>query len=303
MALLLSASACFRIRTSPLSFPSALLPLFIARSRKHQPRLSQVLARPIHRVSKRRRVDRLPACPVNHLNKMEPNHIYQYSLLNALMDGVSETGISVAKLTRKGNQGLGTFARMNGELLFLDGVVYQLLAEGNVRVADASDQIPFAVSTQFAPQQTQAVELGDKTAIDTALDDFNDHAVNLFMTYRIDGHFEYLKCRTVRGQEYKGQPLSELGKKQSVEEYRDVDGTIIGFRTPKNWQGFGVAGEHLHFIRADRGAGGHVLEVRAKAVEMQMAVASNVHVELPTSEDFNAAKLLTDDAGVKEVEG
>lgn len=234
---------------------------------------------------------------------MEDNHIYQYSLLNALMDGVSETGIPVSKLLSKGNQGLGTFARMNGELLFLDGAVYQLQAEGNIRKADDSDQIPFAVSTQFVPQQTKRVELRDKDAVDDVLDSFNHHAKNLFMTYRITGHFDYLKCRTVRGQEYKGQPLSELGKKQSVETYSGIEGTIIGFRTPKNWQGFGVAGEHLHFINHTRTAGGHILEMGAKEVEMQMAVASNVHVELPTSDDFNAAKLVTDDAGVKEVEG
>ncbi|KAK3050024.1 hypothetical protein LTR09_008679 [Extremus antarcticus] len=234
---------------------------------------------------------------------MEDNHIYQYSLLNALMDGVSETGISVSKLLSKGNQGLGTFSRMNGELLSLDGKVYQLQAEGNIREADETDQIPFAVSTQLVSQQTREIRMTDKDDIDNALNNFNDHAANLFMTYRINGRFEYLKCRTVRGQEYKGQPLSELGKKQSVETYENVEGTIIGFRTPKNWQGFGVAGEHLHFITHDRTAGGHVLELTAEKVEMQMAVASNVHVELPTSDDFNAAKLVTDDAGVKEVEG
>jgi len=192
---------------------------------------------------------------------------------------------------------------MNGELLSLDGKVYQLQAEGNIREADETDQIPFAVSTQFVPQLTKEIQMKNKNDIDNALNSFNDHAKNLFMTYRIDGHFEYLKCRTVRGQEYKGQPLSELGKKQSVETYENVEGTIIGFRTPKNWQGFGVAGEHLHFITHDRTAGGHVLEMTAEKVEMQMAVASNVHVELPTSEDFNAAKLVTDDDGVKEVEG
>lgn len=234
---------------------------------------------------------------------MDDNHIYQYSLLNALMDGVSESGISVSKLASKGNQGLGTFKRMNGELLFLDGKIYQLQAEGNIREADETDQIPFAVSTQFVPQMTKDVTFNDKDDIDRILNTFNDHAANLFMTYRINGHFDYLKCRTVRGQEYKGQPLSELGKKQSVETYMDVEGTIIGFRTPNNWQGFGVAGEHLHFITHDRKAGGHVLEVKTQKVEMQMAVASNVHVELPTTDDFNAAKLVTDDAGVKEVEG
>lgn len=234
---------------------------------------------------------------------MEDNHIYQYSLLNALMDGVSETGISVSNLLSKGNQGLGTFARMQGELLLLDGKVYQLQAEGNIREADETDQIPFAVSTQFVPQLARPVSLNTKDDIDAALNDFNDHAKNLFMTYRINGRFEYIKCRTVRGQEYKGQPLSELGKKQSIETYENAEGTIVGFRTPKNWQGFGVAGEHLHFITKDRKAGGHVLEATAKEVEIQMAVASNVHVELPTTDDFNAAKLVTDDAGVKEVEG
>ncbi|KAF7191345.1 Alpha-acetolactate decarboxylase [Pseudocercospora fuligena] len=234
---------------------------------------------------------------------MEDNHIYQFSLLNALMDGVCETGISASQLASKGNQGLGTFARMNGELLMLDGKIWQLLPGGKTREADDKDQIPFAVSTKFVAQQTKNVELKDKNAVDEVLDGFESHAKNLFMTYRIDGEFGYLKCRTVRGQEYKGQPLSELGKKQSVEEYENVRGTIIGFRTPKNWQGFGVAGEHLHFISEDRSKGGHVLEVRAKEVEMKMAVASNVHVELPTSDDFNAATLVTDDEGVKKVEG
>lgn len=132
---------------------------------------------------------------------MEENHIYQFSLLNALMDGVCETGISVAKLSSMGNQGLGTFARMNGELLYLDGVVYQLLPGGKTRKADESDQIPFAVSTQFVPQRTSEVELRNKDDVDNNLNSFNDHAANLFMTYRINGHFDYIKCRTVRGQE------------------------------------------------------------------------------------------------------
>ena len=46
-----------------------------------------------------------------------------------------------------------------------------------------------------------------------------------------------------------------------------------------------------------------MLEITAKEVEMQMAVASNVHIELPTSDDFNSAQLVTDDAEVKKVEG
>ncbi|KKY18437.1 putative alpha-acetolactate decarboxylase [Phaeomoniella chlamydospora] len=234
---------------------------------------------------------------------MEDNYLYQYSLLNALMDGVSESGVTVQKFLKKGNQGLGTFVRMNGELLSLDGTVYQLMAEGKVRKANPEDQIPFGICTHFAPQATKSVSLEDKTAIDRELDEFNSHSVNLFMTYRITGRFRSIKARTVRGQEYKGQPLSELGKKQYVNTFNDIEGTIVGFRSPKSWQGFSVAGEHLHFIDDSRQVGGHVLEVSAEEVTMSMAVASNIHVELPTSEDFNAAKLVMDDEGIKGVEG
>lgn len=45
------------------------------------------------------------------------------------------------------------------------------------------------------------------------------------------------------------------------------------------------------------------LEAGEGEVEMGIAVASNVHVELPTSEEFNEASLATDDEGVKKVEG
>lgn len=234
---------------------------------------------------------------------MEDNHLYQYSLLNALMDGVCESGVTVSKFLSKGNQGLGTFVRMDGELLSLDGKVYQLQSEGRVKEAGLEDQIPFGITTNFVPQATKTVTLDNKDAIDRELDAFNSHSANLFMTYRITGHFKSIKARTVKGQEYKGQPLADLGKKQFVNTYSDVEGTIVGFRSPQSWQGFSVAGEHLHFIAKDRSAGGHVLEMSATEVEMGMATASNIHVELPTSNDFNEAKLVVDDEGIKGVEG
>ena len=96
----------------------------------------------------------------------EPNHIYQFSLLNALMDGVSATGIPVSKFVSKGNQGLGTFVLMDGELLALDGVVYQLQSEGRVRQAGMDEQIPFGVTTNFVAEKSETVKLNNKGAID-----------------------------------------------------------------------------------------------------------------------------------------
>jgi alpha-acetolactate decarboxylase len=237
---------------------------------------------------------------------MAVNEIYQYSLVNALMSGVSDkaTSITASQLIEKGNQGLGTFVRMDGELLLLDGVVYQLEAHGKIRVADANDRIPYAVATHFRSQKTVSARLGSKDAIDKILEDEGGHAKNLFMSYRLEGRFARLKARTVRGQEYDGQPLSELGDNQYVEEYLDVEGTIVGFRSPNMWQGFFVAGEHMHFISTDKTKGGHVLEVETtEEVAMGLATCKDVHIELPTSETFNKAEMKTDDVGLKSVEG
>lgn len=220
------------------------------------------------------------------------------------MAGVADSGISVSQFIQHGNQGIGTFTKIQGELVLLDEKVYQLQASGEIRTAGPDEQLPYAVATNFQPQKTVSIKLDSKDGIDAVLEDFNSHAGNLFMSYRIDGTFKQLKARTVRGQEYEGQPLAELGGKQAVQEYEDIEGTVVGFRAPLAWQGFMVAGEHMHFIDKARKVGGHVLELVSDGeVSIGVAVSNNVHIELPTSEKFNAAKMVTDDAGVKGIEG
>ena len=233
---------------------------------------------------------------------MEKNHIYQYSLLNALMDGISESGITAAKLATKGNQGLGTFSNMQGELILLDGKVYRL-AHGEVSEARPDDEIPFATSIQFVPTATVTVNLSSKDEVIQILNRYSPHTTNLFIAYRIEGQFHHIKCRTVAGVAGSGGPrLSDLSKTQFEDTYYNIEGTAVGIRSPENWSGFAVAGDHLHFIDRDRTVGGHVLGLECKDMKMSMAVASNVHIELPTSEEFNAAKLKTDEAGIRSAE-
>ena len=232
------------------------------------------------------------------------NTIYQYSIINALMAGVADGGIQVSDFKSKGNQGLGTFTKIQGELVMLDSIVYQLQASGEIRVAEDDEQLPFAMCTRFDPQSRVKATFGGKSDLDEVLDDFDPHAANLFMSYRIDGRFKRIKTRTVRGQEYEDQPLPELGPKQAEQEYENIDGTIVGFRTPSVYQGIGVAGFHSHFIDKARKVGGHVLEIVSDGdLSIEMATIHQLTMELPTSAKFNAARLKTDDAGVEKIEG
>ena len=82
--------------------------------------------------------------------------------------------------------------------------------------------------------------------------------------------------------------LTELAHEQHVFEFRDVEGTTIGFRFPSYAQGIELAGYHLHFVDADRLRGGHVLACRPRRVEVRIDHARDLHVELPPGIELGA---------------
>jgi acetolactate decarboxylase len=55
----------------------------------------------------------------------------------------------------------------------------------------------------------------------------------------------------------------------------------LGFRFPHYAQGMNVAGYHLHFITADRSAGGHVLGFRLARGELRVDREADLRLELP----------------------
>lgn len=234
------------------------------------------------------------------------NHLYQYSMMNALMDGVADRGITVAHLRGQGAQGLGTFTHMDGELVLVDGRVWCLSADGPVHEAAPDDAVAFAAATTLEPQQTMDdLQVDDGAMLAEALDTFaRERGRNLFVSYRVTGRFKQVRCRQVRGQRHRGQPLPELSDTQHEQILTDVRGVVVGLRTPPHWQGLGVAGDHQHFITDDRTQGGHVLDLTAPAgVRLEMAVVADIHLQLPTDNGFNDADLSTDDTALQSAEG
>ncbi|MEW1778582.1 acetolactate decarboxylase [Streptomyces sp. NPDC086777] len=77
--------------------------------------------------------------------------IYQTSTIAALIDGAYDGDVTVGELLRHGDFGLGTFNRLDGEMVILDGTCHHLRADGSVQVAGAQDLTPFAAVTWFRP--------------------------------------------------------------------------------------------------------------------------------------------------------
>ncbi|KAJ4861392.1 alpha-acetolactate decarboxylase domain-containing protein [Trichoderma breve] len=238
---------------------------------------------------------------------MAPNELFQYSIVTALMDGVAESGLTLSDLLPRGDFGLGTFRHMVGEMIVLDGVIYQMKADGSV-TSFSRDQLnttvtPFAMVTHFRPTLSTKVTVKSKGDFGKLLTDLMPQAKNIFSSIRLEGKFKAVVVRTVGGQQHPGEKLSKLAESQVAHSFEDVQGSIVGFRSPSYMQGISVAGDHLHFISADRRQGGHLLELETDGeAELAIAAIRIIHTELPTGDDFVQATLQTDSEGITKAE-
>lgn len=205
--------------------------------------------------------------------------------LAALVEGIYRADTTIGTLRANGNLGIGTFNDLDGEMVLLDGQVYCLRPEGDAELIPDTVRTPFALTTFF--------EGDTEDSFDTPVaEQAFEHAVldlipspNLMYAIRIDGRFDYVRARSVPKQS-NYLPLAEIAKLQTVFEFRDVEGTIIGFYTPSFLSGVHLAGLHLHFITADRKRGGHLLGAASNNVSVKLQHAPSIELGLPMTLDF-----------------
>ena len=211
----------------------------------------------------------------------DPLHhtLFQTSTIDALLDGNYEGDVSFAELAQHGDFGLGTLDALAGEMVSLDGDFYQVASDGVARQVDREAKTPFAVVTFFEPNLSRKLGTTDLAGLCARVDRIFDAGV--CCAVRVDGHFEFVKTRSVPRQHKPYPPLAEVVKSQPVFELYDVPGSLVGFRFPDYAQGLNVAGYHFHFITADRNAGGHVLGCRLTGGQLHIDRESDLRVELP----------------------
>ncbi|BBY27079.1 acetolactate decarboxylase [Mycolicibacterium sediminis] len=225
--------------------------------------------------------------------------VFQSSTMSALLDGVYDGNITIEELLSHGDFGLGTFNRLDGEMVVLDGVCYHLRADGSATVANGTDRSPFAAVTHFTPSTTLSVDVPTSRADVLALIDRTVESHNLIHAIRVTGALSAVRTRTVTAQTPPYPPLTEASDGQAEKTFDHVDGVLVGFRTPEFEQGISVAGYHLHFLDAARTSGGHVLDFTLDSGQIAISTASELHLRLPTSGAFLQADLVGDDVSAQ----
>ena len=89
-----------------------------------------------------------------------PETVFQTATIDALMAGVYDGDLSLAELRRHGDFGIGTYDRLDGEMVLLDGVFYQIRANGMVVRPGLEGETPFAAVCAFHPDLTVPLPAG-----------------------------------------------------------------------------------------------------------------------------------------------
>jgi len=207
--------------------------------------------------------------------------LFQYSILNSLYAGNYDGKIGFDTLGKKGNFGIGTFDKLDGEMIYLNGTFYQVKSDGKVYSVKKSAKCPFAQVSFFSPQISFAVP--SKMSISNLIAFIGSKIAskNLFYAVKITGEFEYVKARSVPPQEKPYPPLTEVIKNQSIFELKDLKGTLVGYRYPDYIGGINSPGYHFHFLDDSKTSGGHVLDLTIKSGTVFIDGTNKLYMELP----------------------
>lgn len=232
--------------------------------------------------------------------------VYQVALLQSLTQGYYDGVIKVSELKEHGDTGIGTFEGVNGEMIVLDGTVYQALGDGSVQVADDNETVPFSNVTFFDNDisETLSQTKDINTLKESLTNTVNKNGKNLFYMVKIKGTFDKMNVRSELKQE---KPYKTLDKALATDQrefnYENIAGTVVALYCPDYMGGLNTPGWHFHFISDDKTKGGHILELSFESAQAEFDSTQDFDMYLPENPDFQKIELAKDvSSAIKKVE-
>lgn len=195
--------------------------------------------------------------------------LYQISTFNTFSIGEYDGTINFGELAKHGDFGIGTLNGLNGEMIALNGVFYQVPVDGKPVQVNPSALTPYATVTFFDADQTFHVNNLNYSELTSYINQVLPDNEAIY-AIKVSGTFDYAKTRSVPIQTQPYPTLSEAVSHQAVFDLMNVSGTAAGFYFPESMSGVDFVGYHLHFLTDDRTAGGHLLDctIRNATIEL-----------------------------------
>ena len=235
-------------------------------------------------------IDRIVDAALTRSLQTPVHTLFQVSTSGALVDGIYQKAVSSGLLLSYGDFGIGTFDNLDGEMVVLDGAVYQVRSDGTVSRVQDDAGTPFAVVVRFLADQEEMIPEATSFKDLQQLCDKHRDSPNLFYAIRVDGVFDHVHTRAMKAT-LNGTPLAKAAATQPEFDFHDVAGTLVGIWAPEFSSSLNVAGYHFHFLSDDRTKGGHLLECSGENLRLQIERLTDFHLSLPESEEFLRADL------------
>lgn len=211
---------------------------------------------------------------------MENNTLFQVSTLAAFQNKGYDGEISIKTMLTYGNTGFGTYHQLNGEMIVLNGIAYRARGDCSVEVADLSDTTPFATLGSLEKSQSQVLEInGDMVCLMENLDRCINHPENPKLA-KISGVFKGIEIHGVWPQEKPYQELERIVREQPVLVLENISGYLVGVFCPESARGVNVVGWHFHFLSEDKKIGGHVNNLVAEQLNLEVQIKDELCIIL-----------------------
>lgn len=237
-------------------------------------------------------------------NAPDQDFMYQYSIIDALMAGVFDGDLTIGQLKKKGDFGVGTFNRVDGELLIDKGHVYKVGYDGSVKEVPDSDSTS-AAFVKFFKADT-VIHLNGPGLTYEKVQEQVKHLLNPNGIYalRISATFPAM---TTRAEKPASKPYTSLPEhlkhNQVVFELKNTKGICVGFLLPPYLARTNVPGFHLHYLADDHKSGGHIFSFTADALTIEVDRTKGFTIENNTNAEFGKVNLQPDrGAELKKIE-
>lgn len=198
-------------------------------------------------------------------------NVFQLSTYSALRDGDFRGRMSLGQLGKMGNFGMGTLDGLDGELILVNGRFFHARGDGQVLKPSPEAMAAFGDLTFFHPSIRFRIEPANNlkeflASIDRRLSDPSKMKV-----VRVNALFRHVKARSISKRNPPYPSLEEAIKHQSIFGASPIRGTLVGFYFPAEYGDRVIAGWHFHFVSANGKFGGHVLDLRLDAADVEAA--------------------------------
>ncbi len=220
---------------------------------------------------------------------------YQVATLQSLVKGNYDGYETIGKLLTNGDCGLGTFDKLNGEMIVVDGKCYRGAYDGRVTEVPADETTPFASVKWLHADVTDSIK--DVPTLDTLkvyLDSIvAKHGTNSIYIGRIDGRFSHIKYRSEFAQQPPYRDLASVIATDQTEFTCDKSkGTLVAVYMPPYMENVNTPGWHLHFVDDKRELGGHVLAVTVDKASVVLDQADSFVMTMPSAASFQDMDLM-----------